>query len=92
MLQGGVQLHTIRASMKEDLWGSLEKTAEIGYRFVELAGFFEKTPEEWKQKLDQFGLTVIGSHIPIEDAEDNVDAQLDVENVPGSVLVRIGLG
>ncbi len=59
--------------MKEDLWGSLERTAEIGYRFVELAGFYDKTPEEWKAKLDQFGLTVIGSHIPIEDAEERAD-------------------
>ena len=44
----GVQLYTVRNQMKQDFEGTLAKVAEIGYREVEFAGYFDHSPQEVK--------------------------------------------
>jgi sugar phosphate isomerase/epimerase len=61
----GLQLYTVRAAMAADLPGTLEQVAKIGYREVEFAGYFGRSPREISQLLSANGLTSPSSHIPI---------------------------
>ena len=40
----GVQLYTVRDQMKADFDGTIAKVAQIGYKEVEFAGYFGRTP------------------------------------------------
>ena len=42
-LKVGLQLYSIRDKMEEDMEAALRSVKEIGYDYVELAGYFGKT-------------------------------------------------
>ena len=48
----GLQLYSVRDMTDKDLDGTLKKVAEIGYRYVEFAGFFGHSAEKVKAMLD----------------------------------------
>lgn len=63
----GLQLYSIRDSIKNDVPGSIEKVAEMGYKFVELAGyrdgnFYGMEPADFKALCEENGLLVLSSH------------------------------
>src|SRR5208337_3156393 len=59
----GVQLYTIRDEMKADFDGSLAKVAAIGYKEVEFAGYFGRTPQQVRAALEKNGLTSPACHL-----------------------------
>src|SRR6267142_6575223 len=59
----GVQLYTVRDAMKQDFEGTLAKVAEVGYREVEFAGYFDHAPEAVRAVLDRNGLSAPGAHV-----------------------------
>lgn len=74
----GLQLYTLRNETKKDLLGTLKAVADVGYREVELAGYYDKTPQEFRKILDNVGLTATSSHrgldILLKDAQREIDA------------------
>ncbi|MDR3139313.1 MAG: sugar phosphate isomerase/epimerase [Treponema sp.] len=64
MLPVMLQLYNLREELAQDFEGTLQKTAEIGYKYVELAGLYGKTPGEFKAGLDKAGLSAISAHVP----------------------------
>jgi len=62
MTEYGLQLYSIRDITKDDLKGSLKKVSELGYKYVEFAGFFGNSAEDVKSWLDEYGLIAIGTH------------------------------
>ena len=89
----GLQLYTIRDAMAEDLIGSLQKVADLGYKYVELANysngkFYGHSPKEFKKIINDLGIEILSSHtqveaagITIENAQKMADdhAELEVE-------------
>jgi sugar phosphate isomerase/epimerase len=67
----GIQLYTVRDSMAEDVATTLKAIAGIGYREVEFAGYFDRSPAEIRGMLDDLGLTSPSTHIDGESARDN---------------------
>lgn len=65
----GLQLYSVRDVTGTDLEGTLKKVAEIGYRYVEFAGFFGHSAEQVKAMLDNYGLIVSGTHSGFEDLD-----------------------
>jgi sugar phosphate isomerase/epimerase len=67
----GLQLYTLRALMARDVEGTLAKVAEIGYREVEFAGYFGRTPAQLRAALSANGLAAPSTHValPASDAE-----------------------
>lgn len=63
----GIQLYSVRDAMKEDMAAALKKIAELGYTSVEFAGFFGKSAEDVKAMLEEYGLSVSGTHSPFAD-------------------------
>jgi len=60
----GLQLYTLRASMAEDVASTLRVVAEIGYREVEFAGYFEHSAQEIRLILSRYGLRSPSTHVP----------------------------
>lgn len=63
----GLQLYTVRDDLARDTDAALAQVASIGYKHVELAGLYDKTPEQFRALLDKHGLTAIASHEAIDD-------------------------
>ena len=62
----GLQLYTVRDRMAVDVSGTLAAVAEIGYREVEFAGYFDHSPADVRAWLDATGLTAPSAHVPFE--------------------------
>ncbi len=67
----GLQLYTIRDAMTADPAGSLKKVAEIGYKYLELAGyadgkFYGYGPVEFKKLVNDLGMEILSSHTQVE--------------------------
>ena len=71
----GIQLYSVRDAMEKDVKGTLQKIAELGYKYVEFAGFFGHSAEEVKQYLDETGLVCSGTHSPWTDLRPSVIMQ-----------------
>ncbi len=78
----GLQLYTVRDLMKADLPGTLQKVAAIGYKEVEFAGYFGRSPAQIRALLKQNGLTSPSSHIGLDTLEkDSVRAFADAKAI-----------
>ena len=49
----GLQLYTVRDLMKKDFEGTVAKVAQIGYKEVEFAGYFDKTPQGGRSSMQK---------------------------------------
>ena len=59
----GMQLYTVRDAMAKDFDGTLAKVAALGYKEVEFAGYFDKSPQDVKAALVKHGLTSPSTHV-----------------------------
>ena len=70
----GIQLYGVRNSLQEDFEGTIKAISEMGYEYVEFAGYYNKSAEEIKEVLDKYALKCISVHQTIdffdEDPED----------------------
>jgi sugar phosphate isomerase/epimerase len=85
----GLQLYTVRDLMKADLPGTLAKVAAIGYKEVEFAGYFGRTPAQIRDLLRRNGLTSPSTHLPFDSLESGWQKQLDDAKVAGHHWVTI---
>lgn len=63
----GLQLYSLREDMKTDPAGTVKKVGEMGYAFVETAGysdgkFYGMEPEAFKALVEENGMKFISSH------------------------------
>ena len=72
-----VQLYSVRKSFGKDVYKTLERVAEIGYKGVEFFGGFSHDPEELKAVLNRNGLALVGWHVGM-DAYDDVNFEKTV--------------
>jgi sugar phosphate isomerase/epimerase len=74
----GMQLYTVRGDMEKDFEGTLAKVAAIGYKEVEFAGYFKRTPEQVRDALRKTGLTAPAAHVDYPSlAPDKLPAVLE---------------
>jgi sugar phosphate isomerase/epimerase len=69
----GLQVYSVRDYASKDLEGTMMKLKEIGYDYVEPAGLYGKTAEEYKAVLDKCGLTAICAHVPYAEMTADLD-------------------
>ena len=72
-MEYGIQMYSLRDMTDVDLASGLRAAAEIGYKYVEFAGFYDHSAEEIKAMLDEYGLSVIGSHSNFDELYANFD-------------------
>lgn len=73
----GLQLYTVRDALAADFAGTIKKVAEIGFAGVELAGHGDLSVAELKRLLDDNNLKVAGSHIGIDQLENDIARVID---------------
>lgn len=74
-----LQLYTVRDDTSRDFAGTIRKVADIGYAGVELAGRGSLSVSQLRDLLNEASLRVCGSHIGIDQIENNL-AQVVEEN------------
>ena len=79
----GLQLYTVRSAMAEDFDGTLARVAEIGYREVEFAGYFDRDPAAVKSALANAGLAAPAAHVPLEMVRDDLPRLLEAARTIG---------
>lgn len=72
----GVQLYSVRDDMAKDFEGTLQKISEMGYEYVEFAGYFGKTSEEIKAILDKYSLKCVSVHQGLDFFEPDADGAI----------------
>jgi len=84
----GLQLYTVRDKMKEDFEATLGRVAEIGYKEVEFAGYFDHAPADVRAILDRHGLSAPSTHIALGEM-DAWKASLDTAKAIGHDYVVV---
>ncbi len=69
----GLQLYSVREILPQDYEGTLRQLSALGYREVEAAGFFGRTPSEVKQAMDHANLRCVSAHYPLKDLLPKTD-------------------
>ena len=90
----GIQLYTVNQELAQNLQGTLDKLAAIGYRRVESAGLAGKSAAEFRKALDAAGLKCPSAHMfptPGETTAQFFDdaMTLGAEYVVASVQIKI---
>lgn len=76
----GLQMYSVKESFGKDPMGTMEKVAELGYRYWEICAFNSTSPynygldlpvEEAVPFLQKLGVTIIGAHIGEKDLTDD---------------------
>ena len=86
----GIQLYTVRDRMAEDVPGTLQALAEIGYDEVEFAGYFDHTPAEIKGFLDAAGLVSPSAHIRLDDIRTSPEQLIETAQTLGQDYLALG--
>ncbi len=81
----GLQLYTLRDLINKDLQGTLASVADIGYTWLEAAGysdgkFYGLAPSEFKTMVNDLGMKVVSSHVSFmpEQSRQVIDAHLEL--------------
>ena len=70
----GLQMYSIRDITKDSMRKALEEVANMGYKYIEFAGFFDYNAEQIKTWLDTFGLVCSGTHSGMDAIKpENID-------------------
>ena len=59
----GLQLYTLRSEMEKSVDATLAKVAQLGFKEMEFAGYFKKTPAQIAALLQANGLTAPSAHV-----------------------------
>jgi sugar phosphate isomerase/epimerase len=79
----GVQLYTVREAMKADFDGTLGKVAAIGYKEVEFAGYFGRSPKDVRASLDKLGLSAPSVHVGPDIVRKHIPEAIDAAKIIG---------
>jgi sugar phosphate isomerase/epimerase len=83
----GLQLYTVRDLMKKDFEGTIAKVAQIGYKEVEFAGYFGKSPQDVRKILDTNKLVSPSEHVPYDTVEKKWPETLEAAHAIGQTFV-----
>ena len=73
----GVQLYSVHDIIDKDVEGTLKAIKEMGYDYVELAGYYDLEATELKKMLDKYGLTAISTHDSYEKILENPEKKME---------------
>jgi sugar phosphate isomerase/epimerase len=79
----GVQLYTVRDQMKADFEGTIAKVAQIGYKEVEFAGYFDRSAKDVRAILDKHGLTAPACHVQYDELDEKFPSVIETSKTIG---------
>lgn len=72
-LELGLNLYSAREAMAQDADSTLATLAGVGYRNVELAGYYGHEPSAFHELLKKHGLRAVAAHVPIDRFETELE-------------------
>ena len=87
--QVGLQLYTVRDAAGKDLDGTLAQIAAAGYRLVETAGLYGRSPADLRALFDKHGIRTSAGHYPLADAESKTEETFATAKTLGQEFVVI---
>ena len=85
----GLQLYTVRDELAKDFDGTLAKVAAIGYKNMEFAGYYNRTPEQVRATLDKLGLISTSTHIGAQLMVADAAAQIRSAKIIGQDYITL---
>lgn len=85
----GLQLYTLRNEMARNFEGTLARVAALGYKEMEFAGYFNRTPAVVRQILDRYGLTTPAAHIQLQALRDDLDGEIERAAILGQKYIVV---
>ena len=79
----GVQLYTVRDQMKADFEGTIAKVAQIGYKEVEFAGYFDHTGQQVRAIVEKNGLAAVSTHVQYDELDDKFPSVIETSKTIG---------
>lgn len=79
----GLQLYTIRTELQKDFEKSIAKVAEIGYKELEFAGYYNRSPKDITRIINQHELDAVAAHISLEVLSTNLQEVVEGANTIG---------
>jgi sugar phosphate isomerase/epimerase len=86
----GLQLYTVRDTLKQDFLGTLKDVAGIGYKGVELAGNMGgHSAKELRAVMDDLGLTVMSGHCGVDAVNKDLEILLEQYATLGASYIGV---
>jgi sugar phosphate isomerase/epimerase len=85
----GIQMYTVRDQLQADFEGTVTKIAGIGYRNLEFAGYYNRTPEQVRALLDKVGAVSRSSHIGAQLLRQDAAAQIKAAKTIGQDYITL---
>lgn len=79
----GLQLYSVKDMLARDYVGTLKQVAALGYREVEAAGFFDRTPAQVRQAMQAAGLLCVSAHYQAPGLFVEIDRIVDFAHAAG---------
>ncbi|MGA3328131.1 MAG: sugar phosphate isomerase/epimerase [Terriglobia bacterium] len=73
----GLQLYSVRKALPESFDGTLKQVGAMGYKEVEMAGFYSKTPAEILMSMHAAGLRVVSAHYGLDELRNDLSGKID---------------
>jgi len=72
----GIQLWTVKDDMARDPEGTLLALGKMGYKRVEAAGWYGRTPQQYRAMVKAAGLDCVSAHYGLKDLIDDAEGRL----------------
>ena len=80
-----LQLYTLRDLLAADFEGTLASVAKLGFKYVEFAGLYNKTPAQARAIVDKLGMKVSSTHGGLDSFKpENLQATIDAAKTLGA--------
>jgi sugar phosphate isomerase/epimerase len=83
----GLQLYTVRTIMAKDFEGTLAAVSAAGYKEVEFAGYYDKSPKEVRALLDRYNLTSPSAHIDYATLDTKLPEIIEASHTIGHTFI-----
>lgn len=88
-MEYGIQMYSVRDITETNMEGALKALAEMGYSYVEFAGFFGIPAQTIKGMLDKYGLRVSGTHTVWQEVAEHFEETLAYHKAIGNKNIII---
>ncbi len=88
-MEYGIQMYSVRDITGTDMEGALRQVSELGYKYVEFAGFFGIPAEQIKGMLDKYGLRVSGTHTGWQEIAEHFEETVAYHKAIGNTNIII---
>jgi sugar phosphate isomerase/epimerase len=75
-LPPGIQLWTVKTDMAKDPVGTLKALGRMGFKRVEAAGWYDRTPAQFRKMVTDAGLDCVSCHYGLSDLIKDADSRL----------------